>query len=295
MTDTQTPATQTPRPARPVISGREATDMAPTRDAEIRRFVRERYGLRGTLALHREALGWDLLRAPVNVAMSPLFLIVKLLSALLSVMGAKRVASWLGERQIFLTSNVARRIEADLQGFVADLDHKGIGPAAPPETVKREIAEHAEIRNAVAEITTSVMVFAAGLLMFKRATPGVISLAGPLAEMRAHGSAVENFWLGDRLGRAWYWAFPVELSPLQVIATGVVLALIASLITTFAGLVADPVQSLTGTHRRRLTRLLERLDQAGEQPSSGLAREHILARVGDLSDAALSVLRSWRG
>ncbi|WBU53791.1 DUF6635 family protein [Paracoccus sp. SCSIO 75233] len=295
MTDTQTPATQTPRPARPVISGREATDAAPTRDAEIRRFVRQRYGLRGTLALHREALGWDLLRAPVNVAMSPLFLIVKLLSALLSVMGAKRAAAWLSGRQIFLTSNVAQRIEADLQGFVADLDRKGIGPAAPPDRIRREIAEHAEIRNAVAEITTSVMVFAAGLLMFRRATPGVISLAGPLAEMRAHGSAVENFWLGDRLGRAWYWAFPVELSPWQVIATGVVLALIASLITTFAGLIADPVQSLTGTHRRRLTRLLERLDQAGEQPSSGLAREHILARVGDLSDAALSVLRSWRG
>ncbi len=34
------------------------------REAEVRRFVRARYGLRGSLALHRHALGWDLLRAP---------------------------------------------------------------------------------------------------------------------------------------------------------------------------------------------------------------------------------------
>ena len=37
------------------------------REAEVRRFVRHRFGLRGTLRLHRAALGWDLLRAPVNV------------------------------------------------------------------------------------------------------------------------------------------------------------------------------------------------------------------------------------
>lgn len=256
--------------------------------------MRRRYGLRGTFALHRAALGWDLLKAPLNVALSPLFLILKLIAGLLSLIGAKRAGAWLASKQVFLTSDVARRIEADLAGFIADLDRKGLGPIAPPETIRREIAAHADLRNAVAEITTSLIVLTLGLLIFNRATPGVISLAGPLAEMRAHDWAVQNFWLGDRLGRAWYWAFPVELRPWEVIATGIVLALIASVVTTFAGLIADPVQVLTGTHRRRLRRLLDRLDRAETTPSTGLAREHLLARMGDLSDAALSLLRSWR-
>ena len=103
---------------------------------------------------------------------------------------------------------------------------------------------------------------------------------------------MRDFALGDTLGRAWYWAFPVELSPLYVIATGVMLAVAGSLVTTFAGLVADPLQVATGTHRRRILRLLDRLDRA--QPGPGLEREHLLARAGDLSDAALMIWRNLR-
>ena len=191
-------------------------------------------------------------------------------------------------------SDHGRRIEADLTAFTADLTTQGIGPKAAPEVIRHEIAAHAETRNAVAEITTSALVLAAGFLLFSRATPGIISLAGPLAELRAHATAVQDFWLGDSLGRAWYWAFPVVLSPWTVILTGVVLAVLASLATTFAGLIADPVQLAAGIHRRRLMRMLARLDRADAQPSGGLAREHLLARLGDLSDAVISLLRSSR-
>ncbi|WBU64124.1 DUF6635 family protein [Paracoccus aerodenitrificans] len=282
-------------PSRPVISGRDETGLIRAREAEIRRFVRARYGIRETIALHRAALGWDILRAPLNVALSPLFLIIRLIASLLSLLGAKRAGAWLAARQIFLTSDVAQRIEADLLVFFRQLKEKGLGPAASQDTIRREISAYAELRNAVAEITTSLIVLVAGLVLFSRATPGVISLTGPLAEMRAYGSAVDNFWLGERMGRAWYWAFPVELSPWEVIATGIVLALIASLITTFAGLIADPVQWATGIHRRRLMRLINRLDDpASEKGGSGLQREHLLARMGDLSDAVLSALRSWK-
>lgn len=275
------------------------TDARPARfdtarEFELDRFLARRYGLRGTLRLHREALGWDLLRAPLNVALSPVFLLVRIMGKLMSLLGAKRLAGWLARRQVFLTSDVARRIEADLDDLMGQLAARGVGPKAPPETMRKAIRAHAETRNAVAEITTSLVVLVAGLFLFNRATPGIISLAGPLAEFRAHGSAVQDFWLGDRMGRAWYWAFPVELSPWQVILTGAVLAVTASLVTTFAGLIADPLQLAIGTHKRRLMRMLARLDRADAPPSAGLAREHILARMGDLSDAALSLWRHWR-
>ena len=72
------------------------------------------------------------------------------------------------------------------------------------------IRSHADTRNAVAEITTSLIVLGLGIVLFRAR---MISLAGPMAQMRAHGAAVRDFALGDTLGRAWYWAFPVELSP----------------------------------------------------------------------------------
>ncbi|KRW97048.1 DUF6635 family protein [Paracoccus sp. MKU1] len=263
------------------------------RETEVRRFVRARYGLRGTLALHRHALGLDLLRAPVNVMLSPLFLLVRLAAPLLRRIGLVRAGDWLSRRQIFLKSDVAQRIEADLTGFLDDLAAKGLAPRAPPETVARAVSDYAETRNAVSEIATSLLVLAAGLLLFHRATPGVISLAGPIAHLRAQAQAIEDFALGSWAGRMWYGAFPRELSTLDLVLTGVVLAMLASVLTTFAGLVADPVQLWTGIHKRRVLRLLRRLDRAEDGPA--LEREHVLARLGDLSDAALSLWRSFRG
>ncbi|MDQ1901031.1 hypothetical protein RAH32_11310 [Paracoccus sp. WLY502] len=267
-------------------------DALARRRAAVSRFVRDRYGPRGTLRLHRAALGWDLLRAPVNVMLSPVFLLTRLVGWALPRLGLRRAGAWLSARRVFLPSDMGRVIQTDLEALVADLDAQGIGPTAPLALTRQAAAAMAETRNAVSEITTSVIVLVSGWLLFNRATPGVISLAGPLAEMRAHSTAVSDFLLGDWLGRAWYWAFPVELSPWEVILTGVALAVIGSLVTTFAGLVADPVQVVTGTHRRRILRLLDRLDRA--QPGPGLEREHLLARAGDLSDAAMMIWRNLR-
>ena len=263
------------------------------RETEVERFVRARYGLRGTLALHRHALGLDLLRAPVNVALSPVFLLTRLAAPPLRWIGLGGAADWLARRHIFLRSDVAQRIEADLGGFLDDLAGKGLAPAALPEMTARAVSDYAETRNAVAEITCSLIVLAAGFTLFHSATPGVMSLAGPVAHLRAQTRAVEDFALGSWIGGVWYGAFPAELGTTELVLTGAALAMLASVVTTFAGLVADPLQLWTGIHRRRVMRLLARLDRAEAGPP--LAREHVLARLGDLSDAAMTLWRGMRG
>lgn len=260
------------------------------RETAVRGFVRARFGLRGTVALHRAALGWDLLRAPLNVSLSPVFLLIKLLAALLGWCGAGRAAAFLRSRQIFLRSDVGRRLERDLAELVADLQRQGLGPDAPPELVRAAIAAQAETRNAVSEITTSALVLLGGLVLFHRATPGVMALAGPVAEMRAKAQAVGDFALGRWAGQLWYGLFPTSLSLAEVALTGAVLAVLASLVTTFAGLIADPLQVWTGLHRRRLMRMLDRLDR--HEAPAALEREHLLARFGDLGDLAAALWRA---
>lgn len=262
------------------------------RDAAIRRFVRDRFGPLGTLRLHRAALPWDVLRSPVNVMLSPLFLLIKLGAFLASSFGLRRVGRWLATRRIFLASDLARQLEADLRAFLADLRGKGLLPDATDEELDAAISSYADTRNAVAEITTSLIVLLAGLLLFHRATPGVMSLAEPVAQLRAQAQAIEDFALGNWAGRMWYGVFPTEFSTLQLISTGLLLMAAASLVTTFAGLLADPVQLWTGIHRRRLARMLDRIDRRHAPPA--LEREHLLARVGDLGDVAAWLWRSWR-
>ncbi|QBX33760.1 hypothetical protein E4191_02770 [Paracoccus liaowanqingii] len=263
------------------------------RDAALGRFAARRYGLRGTWSLHRHALGADLLRAPLNVMLAPVALLMQLMAWVLGRLGAARAGAWLRSRRVFLRSDVSRQIEDDLGALITQLQAEGLGPDAAPAQIETALRRHAETRNAVAEITTSLIVLGMGLALFHRATPGMISLAGPMAQMRAHGAAVRDFALGDTLGRAWYWAFPVEISPLAIVATGLALAVVGSLITTFAGLIADPVQLWTGIHRRRLSRLMAGLDRGTD--STAPEPEHLMARAGDLADTLSIIWRSWRG
>ena len=75
-------------------------------------FVRRHFLPLGTLRLHRGALGWDLLRAPVNVALAPVFLLTRLVALVLRLLGLRRAGLWLGRRRILLPTAVARAVGA---------------------------------------------------------------------------------------------------------------------------------------------------------------------------------------
>lgn len=264
------------------------------RNAAIRAFVRSNFGLRGTLRLHRSAFGADLLRAPANVVLAPVFFFTRLLALLAGVLRCRRVSNWLLGRNILFETDMSRQVAARTIAFVADLEARGLGTFGPQNVVRRDVADYTGLRNAVGEITTTLIVVAAGYIVFRSATPGIISLAGPVAEMRAHSNAVAQFPFGQGLGRLYYGVFSSDPATWQLVATGLVLAFMASFVTTFSGVLIDPLQVIMGTHRRRLARLLHRLETK-PRASTGLAREHITARLAELSDLALNAWRALRG
>jgi hypothetical protein len=268
-------------------------DIHAVRDAEIRRFVRETYGLLGTLGLHRRAVGLDLLRAPANVALAPPYLLLRLLVLILRRVGLRGLAARLGRVQLFLPTRVSGEVAARLHNLLDRLDAAGAGVAAPPEVRHRAVQDYVAIRAAVAEITTSLTVLFVGFVVFHAATPGIASLAPSVADRLAQIEAARGFWAGERLGQAYYGLFPASASAGEIMTVAFALALIASVVTTFAGVLADPVQKAMGAHRRRLHRLIARLDASGDAES--LAPEHLLARTGDLTDALFAIIRALRG
>ncbi|MDA8586134.1 hypothetical protein N9L47_07635 [Rhodobacteraceae bacterium] len=270
------------------------TDIEARRQAEIRAFVRANFGPLGALRLHRSAFGADLLRAPANVLLAPFLLIVRLTGLLAKVLRCHNLAAWLSHRKVLLQTNVSRQVATRVIAFIADLDAKGIGITVSEDMLAHEVADYTGVRSAVGEITTTVLVLIAGVFLFQTATPGLLSLIGPVAEMRAYTQAVEDFPLGQGLGKMYYGVFSTDLQAWQVIAIGFVLAMMLSVVTTFAGVIVDPLQVVSGTHRRRLSRLLKRLDVAPGR-NGGLAREHVTARFADLSDIALNLWRVIRG
>jgi hypothetical protein len=255
-------------------------------------FVRRHYRLPGVLHLHRHAIGWDLLRAPANIALAPVLLLARLISILAHVLRLRRVSRFAGRFLPQFRSDVGAVLEADLLSDV--LAHRGPTDAElDTEAVRGFVRDYVAVRTAVSEIGTALVVLLVGLFVYHAVTPGVISLAPVVTERAAHARDVAGFPLGQWLGGAWYGLFPGERPLWQTLAVGTGLAVALSLVTTFSGILADPLQARLGIHRRRLRRLLRRIDRAAEERPR-IEGEFVLARGADIVDVATMVMRFLR-
>lgn len=296
------------------------------RRAMIDGFVSKHFTWPGTLRLHGAALGWDILRAPLNVALSPILVLTRIAGYLCRRTGLRGAANWLARRRIILRTSVAHRVEmllvTDLLGLPTDADATAIDPdalerallAAPQfgevirmrtcgaeaeplgQRIAGALGAYAGTRSAVAEIATTLCVLVVGGLTFQSLTPGMISMAPDVAEAMAHTNAVATFPLGQPLGRMWYGVFVADASSWLMGATVAGLVMLGSVFAAFAGAFADPVQSRLGIHHRRLARLLDavEVELLGYEDRPFVAREHFYARLFDLWDAVASACRIFR-
>jgi hypothetical protein len=291
----------------------------PDAPTKVAAFVSRHFTWPGTLRLHRAAFGWDILRAPANLLLSPVLVLVRLAALVLGAVGLTRQAGALRELRILLPTAVARRVEAlvltellDVPAIDGDpvraiLSAPALRPAfraagSAGEAQRRAtriaaaVSDYAGVRSAMAEMLTAVVMLCLGALAFRAVTPGVLSLAPDLADAIARETAVADFPLGETLGGLWYGAFPAGASAATVTATALGLVLAGAVVSAFAGILTDPVQARLGLHRRRLLRLLATVEAelAGDPRRPFAAPEHYVARVFDLWDSVIGALRFWK-
>ncbi len=289
-------------------------------------FVRRNFSLRAAIALHRQALGWDLLRAPANLFLAPPHLALRLASPLLARFGG-RLGRKLARHGLLLETKVAREIawrvqtellelpcrqpgrifrrDALLETILADRDllarlhaplaaiGRHAGEAQFRERLENAMLSYAGTRAAAAEISAGLLTLGVGALTVKQLTPGALSLGPILAGFLAQQTAIASFPLGAALGTLWYGWFPATASPLLVGGMTAGLMGAASIAASFAGIVADPVQRILGLHRRRLERLIDALERHFTDPRAQgfLARDQYVARLLDLLDLVAGAYR----
>ena len=285
-------------------------------------FVDAHFSARGTLALHRAALGWDVLKAPLNVSLALPQIALHGASFLARAVGAPRVAARL-HRSILLRTAVSREIEwlihtellqlPFVQGarvsrhdalsaailaqpaVLAEFGRHGEDPAFRAR-LRRAMEEYGISRSAAAEITSGLVNLGAGALAVNKLTPGAATLGPAIATLVAHQSAVGAFPLGVWARAAWYGFFPALPSAWMVgVATGGLMVAMA-MFAAFAGVVFDPVQRALGLHGRRLLRMIDGLErQFGDPGAAGFSvRDHYVARLLDVFDVVGAVVRVVR-
>jgi hypothetical protein len=330
---------ETGLPAAPAIDAAEAEAIVSRaiarylaqRRARIPGFVDANFSLLGSLRLHREALGLDLVRAPANLALVPPFLVMQLGAAGLDGVGARRAARWLRGRKLFLTTDVAReltfRLHRDLlelpcedgvrrterdalaEAILAD-QRLALPLAAIEERLRQQREEpeagerlqamletYAGARTAAADLFNNALLASTGAALFQKLTPGAFSLGPVLAGAIAHQAAVASFPLGAGLGGLWYAWFPAAPSAALLLGTTGGLMLLTAVTAGFAGVISDPVQRALGLHTRRLERLVDALGRelAGDSAVAFQVRDHYVARIFDLVDLGRAAARALSG
>jgi hypothetical protein len=260
--------------------------------ARIPAFTARHYGFAGTLRLHREAFGLDLLRAPLNVLLVGPALFLRVAAALLRRLGLARLGGWLAGRNLFVETRFARRMAGLVLGELLLLDE-----TAPwNERARHLIAEYVAARHAVAEFATGLVALLIGLTLVQAMTPSALSLGPMLAREMAQQEAIQSFWLGPWAGSLYYGWFPADAGWGRTVATTLAAMAGFALVATFMGLVTDPLQQLLGLHRRRLRRLVDTLERValGESGASLALPDPWIPRIADLADMALMAMRLTR-
>jgi hypothetical protein len=290
------------------------------RHERVTGFVDRHFSLRGTLRLHRKALGWDMARAPLNLSLAMPQASLLLAAAAARRIGAHDAAAVLARRRLLLPTAVATEIGWLLQTELLELPARDGDRVATRDAlaeavlsdprvteallpmlaaigarhndpalrarIEAAIEAYGATRAAAAEITTSLFSLGTGALTLQKVTPGALSLGPALAGMLAQHVAVASFPFGTGLGALWYGLFPV--APSAVLAVGLTggLMAVATVAAAFAGVVADPVQRRLGLHDRRLHKLLDALERQMLDPASPgfAAHDHYVARLMDLFD-----------
>ncbi|HEU5018549.1 MAG TPA: DUF6635 family protein [Pseudolabrys sp.] len=295
-----------------------------SRRARVDAFVDRHFSLTGSLALHRHAVGWDVVKAPLNIGLAVPNFAVKLSAAAARAVRAKRVAGYLDSRRILLDTALGREIEWLIVTELLELPYRqkdrlaqkdalaetilasphiqaivntamqGIGRrAADPafrERLEQATAQYADTRAAAAEIATALLALGTGAVALKEITPGALVLGPALAGMMAQQAAVASFPLGATLGRLWYAAFPVAASPGLIAGVTGGLMAIGAVAAAFSGIVTDPVQRRLGFHRRRLLRLIDSVERQFNANETGgfVTRDHYVARLLSLVELLAS-------
>ncbi|HVE02656.1 MAG TPA: DUF6635 family protein [Rhizomicrobium sp.] len=275
------------------------------RRSRVPGFVDRTFSFSGALQTHRNVLGHDLWKAPLNAALAGPQIGLQAVAGVMALAGRRETAERLKSRELFFRTSVTEKIE---RGLIVDLlelpyagkgapsfhdalaveilsDHRldgalGIlnGPWGEKQRLQmddklvQQLAIYLNARGAAGELVSAGVTMAAGGIVLHQLTPGFLTLGPALAQS-----------LGAKIGGV--AAFSAGAAVLAASATA----------AAFAGVVTDPIQRALGIHHLRLIGLLDSLEAAFLGGDARLAiPEQYAARLIDLVDVIVTLTSRMR-
>jgi hypothetical protein len=183
--------------------------------------------------------------------------------------------------EVMKEPELRRLLDEELQGLVHLTDTPGLR-----EELDRKLAEYGVTRTGAADLASNVVLLVSSKFALGQASFGALSAGSAVAAAVAKTIAISNFWLGPTAGSYFYAVAPVAVSLRLLIAVTGMIAIILAFVSTFMGMVTDPIQAKLGLHQRRLRRLVKAVEQdlLGKSAGQFQLREKYMGRIFDVVD-----------
>ena len=283
-------------------------------------FVQRHFSFKGSVSLHKQALGKDLLLVPFNILWSVVKLIAVILAVIGRQLGCQSVATALAKVPAGFETNTAKEInwliysqllefpfdyrdkhcdrdalldeimkDERLRSAVSDYIYQIEQQQDRPDFQKnlnKKLQEYTTTRVATAELASNVLLFISSYSTLGRASFGALGVGNIISASIAHSLAVSSFWLGPAIGGWYYSIVPVTVSLGLIIPVLMLMIVIVAFLSTFIGIITDPLQSALGLHQKRLLKLIESLhaELLSKENTRYHLKEKYCARVFDVLD-----------
>jgi hypothetical protein len=289
------------------------------RRVAIDEFVDNHYSFKGAWQLNKNAMGWDIAKAPANLLWMPVHFLSTLGKLSANKMGWTRASTLLSGVPAGFRTKVESEVEwlvyteflhlpvvqkarqsesnllmefilnnSDLSQYFGDklaVIHEIAQYDENRQKMEQKLHRYLNSRKAAAEITASLVAASANFAAHKSLSVGAIGIGQTVAAAFAYHSAVSSFAFGSSLGGLYYSVFPASVSAgLLVSVTGGIAAALG-VIAAFGGIVADPMQRKLGLHQKKLHKLLDSIEKQFAKASDDYnLKDEYAARVLDLID-----------
>jgi putative flippase GtrA len=323
--------TQTQQVRYAVEQGIEA--FIQSRHDKVEPFVEDNFSLSNAWQLNKKAFGLDMLKTPANILWTPPFFILtgagKLLKKSTQNRWGHRLAdlpsgfktdvekemTWRLYTQFLelpyceeqSNSNSQRRSEGNLlfstilaqPGVVELLDKSliAIAQLSNDDVGRQKLADnllvYTDSRKSAAELSSALIAMASGYVTNKSLSFGALGLGTAFATTLANASAASSFILGNTLGTAYYSIFSVTASKASIVAATGGIAMLLGVVSSYSGMITDPLQKQLGWHQKKLHRLVDSVEQqlTSNNANALQLKDGYVARVLDLADVLITVVK----
>lgn len=298
------------------------------REIRIGEFVRRHYSFRGALKIHSHALGWDVVRVPFNIIWSFANIFLALLGCIAGLVRLKKLQDWIKKIPPGLKTDMDRQISwlivtdllelpyqqgqkvsdkdalmteilknPELQSLLNEVLASFSEPAKSPEfraKLDAKLAEYGATRTASSDLASNAALLVTSKIALGQPAFGALSAGTTVSATIANTVAASNFWLGPTAGSYYYAVFPAAASARLIFAATVVITIALALVSTFIGILTDPLQAKLGIHQKRLRKLVSAVgnDLNGKAGSDFQLREKYAGRLFDIIDVLSMAGRS---